>query len=301
MNRHVLRGAFGLTVAGFLAAAPAHAQLEDNLSSLSTEQVQGYLGPLVSGLNTSLNSGIFKSGHVPTTGFNLTVDLKAAYMSFSDEDRVFTTPAIPGYPSTEAPTVVGDEQSVAVDHETLGSSAQFVYPGGFDMGHFGVAVPQITIGSVLGTRAMVRYISLSLGDEGDDLGDFEMLGIGGQHSISQYLPGIPVDVAVGAMWQSFKIGDGIVDASAFAVNVTGSKRFGTVVSLEPYLGVGLDSFAMDAEYETTDGEKFTADFERENKGHLTLGTGINLPVIKIHAEFDIAAQTGFAGGLSFGI
>jgi hypothetical protein len=301
MNRHVWRGAAGLAAACFLTAQPAVAQLEDNLSSLSTEQVEGYLGPLASGLSTSLNSGIFKSGHVPTTGFNLTVDVKAAYMSFSDEDRVFTTPEVPGYPSTEAPTVIGDEQSVAVDHETLGSSAQFVYPGGFDMGHFGVAVPQVTIGSILGTRAMVRYISLSLGDEDEDLGDFEMLGIGGQHSVSQYLPGIPVDLAVGAMWQSFKIGDGIVDASAFAVNVTGSKRFGKVVSIEPYVGVGLDSFAMEAEYETTNGEKFTAEFDRQNDGHLTLGTGINLPVLKIHGEFDIAAQTGFAGGLSFGI
>jgi hypothetical protein len=301
MIRHVWRGVSGLALAGLLMAGPARAQLEDNLTSLSDEQVQGYLGPLVTGLSACLNSGIFKSGNVPTTGFNLTVDIKAAYMSFSDEDRVFTTPALPGYPSTQAPTVVGDEGSVAVDHETLGSSAQFVYPGGFDMAHFGVAVPQVTIGSVLGTRAMFRYISLSLGDEGEDLGDFEMLGIGGQHSVSQYLPGIPVDVAVGAMWQTFKIGDGIVDASALALNVTGSRKFGAVVSFEPYVGVGLDTFNMDAKYETNNGEEIKVEFDRQSDPHVTLGAGINLPVIKIHGEFDIAAQTGFAGGLSFGI
>jgi hypothetical protein len=299
MHCRFLGCAAGVLFAGVLAAVPARAQLEENLTSLSEEQTRGYLGPLVDALSTSLNSGIFKSGAVPQGGFNLTVDVRGAYLSFDDEDRVFITPELPGYPSTEAPTVVGDTESVAVDHEILGPSAQFVYPGGFDMEHFGVAAPQVTVGNLLGTRAMLRYVYLPLGD--DELGELEFFGIGGQHSISQYLPGLPVDVAIGGMWQSFDLGDGIVDASALALNITGSRRFGSVVSIEPYVGVGLDSFEMTAEYDIDTDETIQAKFDRANDFHLTLGSGLNFPGVKLHAEFDVAAVNGFAGGVSFGI
>ncbi|HMB69219.1 MAG TPA: DUF6588 family protein [bacterium] len=298
MIRNSLGGLLVACVLGLVAATPAQALLEDNLSSLSEEQTVGYLSPLVGGLSGSLNSGIFRSGHVPTTGLSLTLDVKAAYMAFSDDDRLWTTPATGGYESVDAPTVIGNTEAVTADHQTVGG-LQFTYPGGFDMSNFGVAVPQLTIGNVAGTRAMVRYISLSLGDE--DVGDLKFFGIGGQHSISQYLPGVPVDLAFGIMYQSLELGDGVVDASALALNVTGSKRLGTgPVSLEPYLGVGLDSFTMDAKYDSGDDE-ITAEFDRANDGHLTLGTGINLPGVKLHAEYSVAAVSGFAGGVSFGI
>jgi hypothetical protein len=173
----------------------------------------------------------------------------------------------------------------------------FTYPGGFDMKNFGIAVPQVTIGSVLGTRAIVRYIAVDLGDE--DLGNLKLFGIGGQHSISQYLPALPVDVAVGAMWQEFKIGEDLLDAKAFAANVMGSKRFGSVVSFEPYLGLGLDSFTLDAKYTSGD-DQVEVSFDRRNDFHFTIGTNINLPVVKLNGEFNAAAVNGFAGGVSFG-
>lgn len=297
MTREFVGGALIAAVAAGLAAGPAHAVLEDNLSSLSDEQTVSYLTPLASGLSGSLNSGIFRSGNVPSAGFSLTLDLKGAYMSFSDDDRVYTTSTSGGFESVEAPTVVGDPGSVTADHQSV-SGLQFTYPGGFDMKNFGLAVPQLTIGNFAGTRAMVRYISLSLGEE--DVGDLRFFGIGGQHSISQYLPGMPVDLAFGAMWQTLKVGDGVVDATALALNVTGSRRFGTGVSIEPYVGVGMDSFEMKAEYDSGD-EQITADFDRRNDGHLSLGTGINLPGVKLHAEYSVAAVNGFAGGISFGI
>lgn len=298
MTRNPVGGALAALAAIGIAAGPAHALLEDNLSTLSPEQTVGYLSPLAGGLSGSLNSGIFRSGNVPATGFSLTLDVKGAYMYFSDDDRVFDTPESGGYESVQAPTVIGDTKSVTADHKTV-PGLQFTYPGGFDMDNFGVAVPQVTLGNVLGTRAMVRYISLSLGDE--DVGDLSFFGIGGQHSISQYLPGLPVDLAVGMMWQSLEVGDGVVDATALAFNVTGSRRLGSgAFGLEPYVGVGLDSFEMTAKYESGN-EKIEADFDRKNDGHLTVGTGLTLPGLKVHAEYSVAAVNGFAGGVSFGI
>ena len=286
-----------LACSGFLVAAPVRAALEENLTGLGDAQVQGYLGPFVKGLSTSVNTGIFRSANVPLAGFGLTLDVRAAYISFADDDRVYTA-VTPGYETVEAPTVVGDVAAVTADHETI-PGVHYHYPGGFDMKNMGVAVPQLTIGNAAGTRAIIRYVpEIKFSD--DDIGKFKMFGIGGQHSISQYLPALPVDVAVGAMYQNFKLGDKLLDAKALAFNVMGSKRFGHVVSIEPYLGLGMDSFRMDVKYD--DGtDEVDISFDRQNDFHVTVGTSINLPGVKLNGEFNKAAVTGFAGGISFGV
>ena len=281
-----------------LAASPTRAAIEENLSGLNADQATGYLDPFVKGLSTSVNTGIFRSGAVPKVGFSLTVDLRAAFIKFSDDDRAYTATS-EGFETVEAPTVIGDTQAVEAEHESV-DGLHFHYPGGFDMENFGVAVPQLTIGNIAGTRAIVRWIpEVDFSD--DDIGKFEMFGIGGQHSISQYLPALPVDVAAGIMYQNFKLGEDLLEADALAFNVTGSKRFGAVISLEPYVGVGMDSFSMKVEYETDDDETTEVEFDRQNDFHLTLGTSINLPGVKLNGEFNMAAVNGFAGGVSFGI
>jgi hypothetical protein len=292
--------ALGAVLVLGLAAAPALAQLEDNLSSLSGDQTEGYLGPLSKGLSAALNSGIFRSGDIPLAGIDLTLDLRASYISFADDDRVYTAGAFAGFPSAEVPTVIGDTQAVTVDNEN--GPTQFSYPGGFDMKNFGIAVPQLTVGSILGTRAIVRWISIHLGDNDDDLGDFSLFGIGGQHSITRYFPGLPVDLAFGVMYQKFTIGeDDLVSANALAFNVTGSRKFGAIVTVEPYVGIGVDSFEMDAKYDIDDETTIEANFSRENDLHLTAGGNVNLPFVKANLEVNVAAENSIAGGLSFGI
>ena len=161
-----------------------------------------------------------------------------------------------------------------------------------------MAVPQISIGSVFGTRAIIRWISLDLGDS--DLGKFEYLGYGVQHSISQYVPALPVDIAAGFFKQTFNIGDDdLVTSDALHFNVTGSKRFSM---LEPYVGVGYDTFDMDAKYvsTTTPGDNIAVKFDKESNAHFTLGANLLLGFARLSAEFNAAAETGAAVGLSLG-
>ena len=279
------------------AAGPASAQLEANLSSLGEENAQAYLDPMPNALSAMLNSGIFRSGDVPAVGFNLSIDAKGMVVDFEDDDREYQTVASGGFESTTAPTVIGDTDGVVQDNGPGGSSVAF--PGGFDMDKFAVAVPQLSVGSVMGTRAIVRYIALEVGDT--ELGDMEVFGIGAQHSISQYFTDMPLSLAAGVMYQTYKLGDEVIDADTWAFNVTGSKAFGAAISFEPYLGVGLDSFAMTANYDNTSlNEKVEVEFDRQNDLHLTFGAGVNMPVVRLHAEYNVAAQNGFAGGLSFG-
>ena len=112
---------------------------------------------------------------------------------------------------------------------------------------------------------------------------------------------IPVDLAVGGFYQTFNLGDDLLETKALHLDVTGSKHFGL---LQPYVGVGYDSFEMDLVYELTDGietvDEISVDFEKETNLHGTVGLLANLPVVKAHIEFNLAAANTVALGLSFG-
>ena len=280
-----------------ISALPAAAQLSDNLGALSGDNAKGYLSPLPKALSGTLNAGIFQSGSVPKATFNFSFGLRLMGVGFSDDDRLYTPTAPPGFQPTQtvqAPTVIGNTQAVAQSGQ---GGTTLYHPGGFDLSEFAVGVPQLSIGSVFGTRAIVRWISLDLGDS--DLGKFEYLGFGAQHSISQYFPGLPVDVAAGFFSQSFEIGDDLIKTDALHLNVTGSKRIGM---LEPYAGLGYDTFDMDVAYKSTStpGDNISISFDKESNAHLTLGLQALLAFARLSAEVNFAAETGAAVGLTLG-
>ena len=277
------------------AAAPALAQLDANLGALSGANAKGYLGPVLKPLSGALNSAIFQSGNVGT-GPHISFGVRLMGVTISDGLRTYTPTDPPGFTSTEpvqAPTVFGDPQ--AVQQQGQGGTTLY-HPGGFDIQNFAIAVPQISIGSVLGTRAVARYFKLNLGN---DFGEIEIFGIGAQHSVSQYLPGLPVDIAAGAFYQEFSIQSSLVDAKAMNYNVTVSKRVGL---LEPYVGVGYDSFKMDVSYEssTQPGQKIEVNFDEQKSTRFTAGARLALGVVKLSTEINSADETVAAVGLSIG-
>ena len=104
-----------------------------------------------------------------------------------------------------------------------------------------------------------------------------------------------MDLALGAMWQSVELGDKLIDATGLALNVTGSRRFGKGISIEPYVGVGLDSFEMEAKYELTDSsgtpiEEITVSYDRNTTGRFTLGASVNLPIVKPFEPLELVAR-----------
>jgi len=290
--------ATGLVI--LLTAGSAAAQLEDALSGVIGENAKGYLKPLPSALSGTMNAGIFRSGSVPLVGLNFSVSIEGMVVSFDDDDRTYRPADPPGFTSVDenpkVPTVIGDEDAVLVDGA---GGTTWGFPGGFDLEHFGLVMPQFTIGSVAGTKAVIRWIPpIDLGDS--DLGKLSLFGIGAQHSVSKYFPTLPVSVAAGIFYQTFEVGD-IVKTSAIQLNVTGSKSFGIV---EPYAGLGFDSFDMEAEYtySVDDEDKtITVDFDKETNMHLTVGANLKIPGLSIFTEYNIAAVNGYALGLSFGM
>lgn len=296
MLNRLVRLAALCSLAGLAMASPALAQLEDNLGALTGDNAAGYLNPLVSGLSGTMNSAIFHTGRVPQQGIGIKIGARLMGVSFDDGDRTYTPKDPPGFTGTgtvQAPTVIGDTKSVSQPGQ---GGTTLYHPGGFDIDQFAFAAPQLTIGSVLGTQATIRWISIDIGDS--DLGKFDLFGIGAQHSISQYVEGLPVDVAVGIFYQNFKIDDTLVDATTWHYDVTGSKDFGI---LQPYVGVGFDTIDMKAEYtESGTGATIAVDFDPQTDFHFTLGSQASLALVKLYGEVNFAAQTGLAVGLSFG-
>ncbi|MCK4546476.1 MAG: hypothetical protein KAW17_03450 [Candidatus Eisenbacteria sp.] len=281
-----------------LTSAPVLAQLSDNLGGLTDANVAGFLGPLNAGLSGTMNSAIFRTGNVPAVGINFSIGLAAMAIGYDDEDKTYLPTDPPGFTSlvsTRVPTVIGDPTGVIVEGQ---SSLAQLYPGGFNLDGFEIAVPELSIGSIFGTRVLVRYIALDLGDS--EFGEFKYIGYGAQHSISQWLPLLPVDLAAGFFMQGFEIGNDVVKASATHFNVTASKQFAI---FQPYVGLGYDSIELDAKYVDEDYPDLSFDLTLDNETnmHLTTGLLVKLTPVQVFVELNSGAATGIALGLHFGM
>lgn len=285
-------------------AVPVSAQIEDQISAYTGANAEGYLEPLALAMGANLNSGLFHSAHVPLAGLHIALETPIMAVIFDDEAGTFMAsvesgfqPLDPGDETVEAPTVVGPGEAVIVDGV---AGTAFAFPGGFDLNAFALAVPQLRVGSFMGTEALVRYIAIDTGEV--EVGDLSLWGIGARHNVSQYLgPVAPVDVAVGLMYQKFELGEDLIDATAFTFGAQVSKRLPTGFAvIEPYAGLSYDYFQMDVSYEDGDDELVELSFDSHGTAHLTAGLHAQTAFFSLYGEYNIAEQSGFAFGMSLG-
>ncbi len=286
-----------------LAAAPAVAQIEDQLSAYTGKNATGYLQPLADALGATLNDGAFASAHIPRSALRVGLEVRLMGLYFADEDREFRASTEGGFSpasTANAPTVVGDGGAVIVEGD---GGAQFAFPGGLDLNSFALIVPQLRVGGVMGSEALIRWASFEAGDS--ELGKVDLLGIGLRHSLSQYMPAPKFNLAAGFLWQRFNIGENsngedLIATNAFSIGAQASKRFGAVVSAEPFVGLSLDTFSMDVQYTQENEDVIDLEFEKTTNLHLTLGLGLNLKVVNLSTAYSIAGSNSFHFGLSLG-
>lgn len=291
--------ALGCVVLVLLASVPVSAQIEDAISAYTGANAEGYLEPLAQAIGADLNSALFHSAHVPEGGLHVSLELGLMAVLFSDDDETFMATTEMGFsPETtvEASTVIGPTGAVIVDGD--GGTA-FPFPGGFNLASFALAAPQLRIGSFRGTEALIRYMVFDTGDV--EIGNVDLQGYGLRHSISQYFTGLPVDIAAGIMYQRFKLGDDLIDATAFSFGAQASMSVPLVFAvIEPYAGLSMDTFQMNVEYDDEDGDPMSVEFDSRSTAHLTLGLHAQVTVVSLYGEYNIAEQSGFAFGMGFG-
>ena len=306
----LVRRGFALLVLVVCLAPPASAQINDQLSAYTGANATGYLQPLANAFGADLNTGIFRSASIPKMRPTVRLEIEVMSVLFGDGDKTFRAATEHGFSPAkrvEAPTIVGSTKAVLVEGD---GGTTYAFPGGFDLHSFALAAPQLRIGGLYGTEAIIRYFSLKISGEGKeskDLGDIGLFGIGLKHSISQYLPDmLPLDVSAGFFWQRFTLGknnegDHLMSSSAFSFGVQASKKL--PMFFVPYAGLSYDTHKMDLAYDskTTGTEKtIDVDFEGTSTMHLTLGLMFNLPGVNMFGEYDIASMSTFSFGLGLG-
>ncbi|MGD1049068.1 MAG: DUF6588 family protein [Candidatus Krumholzibacteriaceae bacterium] len=306
----LVRKALALFVLIACLAPPVSAQINDQLSAYTGANATGYLQPLANAFGADLNTGIFRSASIPNMRPTVRLEIEVMSVLFGDADRTFRAVTEQGFSPmqhVDAPTIVGSEKAVLVEGQ---GGTEYAFPGGFNLHSFALAAPQLRIGGIFSTEAIIRYFSLKVSGEGKDskdLGDIGLFGLGLKHSISQHLPGmLPVDLSAGFFWQRFNLGKNkegghLMTSDAFSIGVQASKKL--PMFFTPYVGLSYDTHKMDLSYDSQTGDTTkTVDvsFEGTSTMHLTLGLIFNAPVVNLFAEYDIASQKSFSFGLGLG-
>ncbi len=208
--------------------------------------VAGYTQPISTSLGTALNSGLFRSADVHgLLGFEVGVQIIGVMVP--DKDRLFTVdlfnPLTGGTERITTSTAFGPTEGATV----FGAGK---VPGGIDFKYVPVLIPQAMVGLPIVGEVMVRYLPKV--QISKDIGELELLGVGLRHDLDHYIPFFPVDVALGAAYQQFKVGT-TATSKNFAVNLVVSKSLPAklVPIFIPYIGVQYESTKTDYSYTYT--------------------------------------------------
>jgi hypothetical protein len=249
-----------------LSGRRAHSQeFSESISRVGEEYARGYVAPLVDALGTNFNAGLVPAATLGsgTNGITVYFGVKA-FGAFVPEDRkrfsISYVNDVPisrelgtetielNVPATftieQAPSFFGEsdagEMTVRIQQDTTFSYLGLTLPISFDttftlqgiggIWNTGVApflVPEVVLGTFLGTSVMLRWVPGFSVENSERMG---FLGFGVQHSLNPYMPGLPVDVGVQAVWQRAGAeddqGNQVVRMTTFAANVHVGKRFG---------------------------------------------------------------------------
>lgn len=166
--------------------------------------IKAYLEPLPNGIGAGLNTGWIKdaSPHKPL-GFSLQVRSSLAFVPTTDQSfdlaKLPLNNVKPANPSQSiSPTVGGNDEpgpEVVVLNEG-DEVARFTLPRGSGIHLVPAPMIQASVGLIKNTGVTVRYVpEVNIAD----YGNFQMVGVGIQHELTQWLPGenlIPVKISL---------------------------------------------------------------------------------------------------------
>jgi len=321
-----------LCFATFVCSFAAAQDLSAELQKVGTQNVKNYINPIFNGFSADLNSAFYHSADLhDVLGFDVGVKVGLARITDEQKTYDFVTPSqlkysgailiagtdydadVPG-----APTAVGAKDAkkyVKIKQSSIYYSAfhlahpnddvLFEIPNGFNLPAVPLMMPQLAIGLPFGLEVIGRYIpTVSAGDAGK----FNYMGFGLRYDIGQWLPKVPLDLAVHFATQklTFKSKDDkdIFSAKGTAFGVEASKRF---FILTVYGGFQLESASftlgkIDGNFTTPDGSETTftipeQTFDGNNNSRATLGVRVLLAIVNIHAEYSFAKTPVLAAGV----
>lgn len=269
-------------------------ELERFVDRYAGDNGAGYLTPLAEVIGANLNSGFVRSARIEE-GFHVRFELLVPSSAVSDDQRTFTA-TTDGFftpvQTASVPTILGSDVGTSVSGD---GGTSYNFPAGFELSRLGTAIPQVTVGSVAGTEATLRWMAFNL----EDLGEFGHVGVGVRHSVSQYFTNLPADIAVGGLYQTVSLGD-IIDTKAMTFGVHASADAGVATA---YGGVMYETSTMDVNYSQGAGPDALA-VSLQLDGHtgirVTGGIELDLRLLRLRGDLSLGSQTVLGLGLSLG-
>ncbi len=269
---------------------------QDQLSFLNESQVSNFVQPFATSLSEGLNSGSFYTASIPSF-FGFSISFRGMIIMVPSDQLTFT-PTLPSGYTADKPTATiwGDQGAIY-----SGPYGYITYPNGLNQTSIPFAMPQITA-SFMGTELLIRYLPKVTVNNND----VNFFGVGLRHSISQYIPLIPVDVSVGILYNKLNYGS-IISGNTFAFNGEVSESFGVLTA---YGGLQYETSNFNLNY-TLKGDPnsgdptlrqsrdISASVSGKDNFRFMLGASIKLAAIVLNADYDLTSQSLFSGGISF--
>ncbi len=293
MKRGILILVFSLILTGSLMA-----QFEDRFGELSEKNIKDYAGPFATSLGTAMNSGGYYTASIPAFwGFSFSI--KGMLIIIPEDQKTFA-PTLPNGYTADVPaaTIYGDKGGYYA-----GPDGYITTPPGINKSAIPAGVPQISA-SFMGTEVLLRYLP-EIDLQTDEGNKVSMFGIGVAHSISQYIPLIPIDAAAQLMYNKFEISN-LFNVKNIAFNVHASKTLGIFT---PYVGLQYENTTVDVSYtikgepnsgdpELRQDKKITTTIDGENHFRATIGASLQLAVIVLNADYSLSTQPILTTGLT---
>jgi len=303
MVRTLRYSVFAFALACLLVIVPSSAtsqsDLEATISQMNSQWVEGYLQPFADVVGANVNSGYYHSAAIPQEGFNLEFSIIAVGSTVSDDQKSFTANAPSGFaPGTfQTATIFGEKGGSVTD---MGTGLQYAGSDGvINTSLFPAFIPQLKVGSLAGTEAIVRFIALPELSDGT-IPSVSQFGIGARHSISQYFPSAPLDIAAGIFYNKFTAGD-LIDYTGIALGAQASKAWG-VFSL--YGGLQWENSTMNLKYTSSDptvtNSEIDLDLTGANSFRFSVGGGLTLGLFRVFVDANFGSITAFSGGIGIG-
>lgn len=320
MNGGAGRGAaraatLALLLAGAIGAAGrASAQdLDAVLREVGESYARGYLAPLVSAVGAAQLTGLATTAAIPSGRLHVAIGARFVTVNIDRRDQTFRQvhevildegagylPDDPLYGGramfvSEGPTVFGDEHAAGrltayVDglpiraEETIEGLLQTEWPF--------LAVPEVSLAGPAHLRASVRWLPrLKFG-----VVTVALAGAGLTYGLSDLLPDLPVDLAVGAFRQRITV-DQALEADATSLFLTASRDLG---HLTAYGGVALENSDFDIDY-TYEGQDLHERIHFTMEGRQTHRLSAGLTLRGLGPQLNLEAGFGTMTTLSTGL
>ena len=334
----------------FTVSTSSFAQFEDFLrggTEDANELFNNYMTPFMKGMGYGFNNGWYNTAKPHESfGFDLTISVNAAIVPVADQSFEFDaskysfTRIQSG--GTTLPTLMGGNSSTVlenfIDQQDLDPNLP---PGEVVLGTYGapdgiaddiqsytfnqIAVPspivQVGFGLFKGTEIKIRWLPTITNEDFN----FKYFGIGGMHSISQWLPVIKdmefldISAFVGytKISAEYNILDGTIagsnqsasfEVNTFTYQLLASAHFSVITG---YIGLGMDNFStgfkMLGTYDIYPGQTLVPALvdpinlqaSGNNGFRTTIGARLKLAILTLHFDYTIREYNTMTAGIGF--